>query len=248
MSRLRSAIRASFALAATVGWPTKQCEGFVVRSSTAALDSRSRGIHASRVSMSRPCGMEMKSDRAGFVREGVLSLAGVAGLLGVSSPATAAGWFSKDVVELENVPARTMIGKTQSIALKDAAPAITAMRIEAREHFAKTEGAKGGREVTRFTNNTLDGADITVGIEVTDARGSPAISDGFTASVFSPPGEYLRDDHNGKPGTLPWLTFMAQLAKEGYAFEEPLSLFEVYSGQGGQETVSMYAAVKKPAA
>lgn len=88
---------------------------------------------------------------------------------------------------------------------------------------------------------------IHQGLEVTDARNSPAVSDGFTASVFSPPGEYLRDDHDGKPGTLPWITFIAQLTKQGYAFKEPLSLFEVYSGQGGQETVSMYAAVTKPA-
>lgn len=85
------------------------------------------------------------------------------------------------------------------------------------------------------------------GLEVTDARNSPAVSDGFTASVFSAPGDYLRDDHDGKPGTLPWITFIAQLTKKGYTFKEPLSLFEVYSGQGGQETVSMYAAVTQPA-
>lgn len=66
-------------------------------------------------------------------------------------------------VELEKVPARTMIGKTQSIAWKNVAPAIAAMRTEAREHFANTEGAKSGREVTWFTNNTAEGADITVG-------------------------------------------------------------------------------------
>lgn len=39
---------------------------------------------------------------------------------------------------------------------------------------------------------------------------------------------------------------MAGLVKDGYKMKEPLSMFEVYSGQGGDETVSMYAAVAKP--
>lgn len=56
-----------------------------------------------------------------------------------------------------------MIGKTQSTTWKEVASVIAAMRTEAREHFANTDGAKGGREVTWFTNNTAEGADITVG-------------------------------------------------------------------------------------
>jgi len=83
-------------------------------------------------------------------------------------------------------------------------------------------------------------------VEVSDPKGSPAISDGFTANVVAPPGKYMRDDHNGKPGVAPWFTFMGRLTKEGYKFADEggsMSMFEVYSGTGGQETVSMYTTV-----
>lgn len=65
-------------------------------------------------------------------------------------------------VELEQVPARTVIGKTQMVTWKEAAPTIAAMRTDAREHFAKT-GAKGGRELASYINITADGADAVVG-------------------------------------------------------------------------------------
>lgn len=87
-----------------------------------------------------------------------------------------------------------------------------------------------------------------LGLEVADAKGSSAVSDGFTASVVSPPGTYLRDDHQGKPGVAPWFTFMGRLTKDGYKFvgeDGNISMFEVYSGQGGAETVTMYTAVVK---
>lgn len=57
---------------------------------------------------------------------------------------------------------RTVIGKTQTVTWKDLAPAITAMRAEAREHFAST-GAKGGRELSSFLNQTAEGTDVLVG-------------------------------------------------------------------------------------
>lgn len=87
------------------------------------------------------------------------------------------------------------------------------------------------------------------GLEVADAKGSPAISDGFTASVVSPPGTYMKDNHNGKPGFTPWIGFMARLTNDGYKFQDQdgkMSMFEVYSGQGGAESVTMYAAVVDP--
>lgn len=65
-------------------------------------------------------------------------------------------------VELEQVSARTVIGKTQAITWNEAAPTIAAMRADAREHFART-GAKGGRELTSYINVTADGADAVVG-------------------------------------------------------------------------------------
>lgn len=83
------------------------------------------------------------------------------------------------------------------------------------------------------------------GLEVDDAKGSPAISNDFVASTVAPPGEYLRDDHNGKPGVAPWVIFQARLTWDGYTLKQPISLFEVYSGQGGEETVSMYSSVLK---
>lgn len=65
-------------------------------------------------------------------------------------------------LELEQVPARTVIGKTQTITWKEAAPMIAAMRTDAREHFANT-GAKGGREMASYINQTPDGAEAIVG-------------------------------------------------------------------------------------
>ncbi|CAN0539578.1 unnamed protein product [Ectocarpus sp. 12 AP-2014] len=150
-------------------------------------------------------------------------------------------------MELEQVPPRTVIGKTQSTSWADVAPKIAAMRAEAREHFAQIPGAEGGRELTAFSNQNAESVDVTVGLEVSDAKGSPAISNGFTASVISPPGQYLRDDHDGKPGVTPWISFMARLAKDGYTMTEPLAMFEVYSGQGGEESVTMYTSVNGPA-
>lgn len=69
-------------------------------------------------------------------------------------------------MELEQVPLRTVIGKTQSsISWTDVAPKIAAMRAEAREHFAQTPGAEGGREVTTFSNEGPETVDVTVGKE-----------------------------------------------------------------------------------
>ncbi|CAM9253288.1 unnamed protein product [Ectocarpus fasciculatus] len=228
-----------------------QCHAFVVP--TLPMSGKGFGAVATpNGASSPPCAgrarMEMKScDRAGFIREGVLGGAAAIGVLGSSSPVSAAGFFTKDRMELEQVPTRTVVGKTQSISWADVAPKIAAMRAEAREHFAQTPGAEGGREFTTFSNQTPEGAEVTVGLEVSDAKGSPAVSNGFTASVISPPGQYLRDDHDGKPGMTPWISFMARLAKDGYTMEEPLAMFEVYSGQGGEESVTMYASVKGPA-
>lgn len=137
-----------------------------------------------------------------------------------------------------------MIGQTQSIKWSTVALSIAVMRTEARERFSKTE-AKGGREVTAFSNETPDGVDITVGLEVVDAKDCPALGEGFAATVISPPGDYLRDDHATAPGMVPWITFMARIPKAGYELSDPLSMFEVYTGTGGEEGVSMYASVKK---
>lgn len=89
-----------------------------------------------------------------------------------------------------------------------------------------------------------------LGLEVTDPKGSPAISDGFTASLISPPGTYMKDDHKGKPGVTPWIGFMARIKNDGYKLQDEngyLPMFEVYSGQGGDENVTMYTAVVNPA-
>lgn len=59
----------------------------------------------------------------------------------------------------------------------------------------------------------------------------------------------MKDDHSGKPGVAPWFGFMARLTKDGYKFQDQdggMSMFEVYSGQGGEENVTMYAAVVNP--
>ena len=88
------------------------------------------------------------------------------------------------------------------------------------------------------------------GLEVVETKGSPAISDGFTASLVAPPGTYMKDDHKGKPGMAPWISFMARLTNDGFKFESRdgyLPMFEVYSGQGGEENVTMYTAVVSPA-
>jgi len=72
---------------------------------------------------------------------------------------------------------------------------------------------------------------LCAGVEVSDPKGSPAISDGFTANVVAPPGKYMRDDHNGKPGVAPWFTFMGRLTKEGYKFADEggsMSMFEYH--------------------
>lgn len=147
-----------------------------------------------------------------------------------------------DQIELEQVPPRMMIGKSQSVMWSSVAPVVAALRVEARERFSKT-GAQGGREVTSFYNITHDGGDVMVGLEVDNAKTSPALGDGFAASVISPPGQYLRDDHANGAGVMPWMSFMARMTKEGYALGQPVSMFEVYSGTGGKEAVSMYAAV-----
>lgn len=60
----------------------------------------------------------------------------------------------------------------------------------------------------------------------------------------------MKDYHNGKPGVAPWIGFMTKAANDGYKFEDQdgkMSMFEVYSGQGGAETVEMFAAVVPPA-
>lgn len=121
------------------------------------------------------------------------------------------------------------------------------MRTEARERFAKT-GADGGREVTAFFNQTPEGADVSVGLEVatSTSKTSAALGEGFTATMISPPGLYLKDEHATEPGMLPWITFMARASKEGFALKEPLSMFEVYTGNGGKEGVTMYAAIDQP--
>ncbi|CAN0394553.1 unnamed protein product, partial [Ectocarpus sp. 13 AM-2016] len=94
---------------------------------------------------------------------GVLGGAAAIGVLGSSSPVSAAGLFTKDRMELEQVPPRTVIGKTQSTSWADVAPKIAAMRAEAREHFAQTPGAEGGRELTAFSNQNAESVDVTVG-------------------------------------------------------------------------------------
>lgn len=144
------------------------------------------------------------------------------------------------------MPSRIVIGQTRAIKWSNVAPAIADMRVEAREQFSKT-GAKGGREVAAFSKITQDGSDVTVGLEVANAKDSPALSNGFAATVIVPPGQYLRADHASGPGTsvAPWITFMTRIPKEGYALSQPLSLFEVYSGTGGEESMAMYAAVEK---
>eukprot|EP00903_Cladosiphon_okamuranus_P006652 g6495.t1 len=188
------------------------------------------------------------TSRGDFLREGALGVAGAFGVVGLSSPVSA-GFLGKDVIELEQVPPRTVIGKTEYVTWGEVAPVIARMRAEAREHFAAT-GVEGGHELTSFSNITPEGGDVLVGLEVDDAKGSPAISDGFTASLVSPPGTYMKDDHKGKPGMAPWIGFMARLTNDGYKFENQdgyLSMFEVYSGQGGKENVTMYTAVVNPA-
>lgn len=143
------------------------------------------------------------------------------------------------------MPSRIIIGKTQAIKWSTVSPSIGAMRTEARERFANT-GAKGGREVSTFSNLTPDGADVTVGLEVADAKGSPALGGGFAATALAPPGDYLRDDHASLPGMVEWMAFMARIPKQGYELSDSLSIFEVYTGTGGKEEgVSMYAAVNK---
>lgn len=83
-----------------------------------------------------------------------------------------------------------IIGQTRSIKWATVAPSIAAnMRTEARELFSKT-GAKGLHEVSTYSKVTADGADVTVGLEVTDTKSSPAIGDGFTVTVIAPPGRY----------------------------------------------------------
>lgn len=136
-----------------------------------------------------------------------------------------------------------IIGQTQTIRWATVAPTIVAMRAEARERFSKT-GAKGGREVSSYSKVTADGADVTVGLEVADTKASPAIGDGFTATVMAPPGKFLRSDHAAESSVATWMTFMARIPKSGYELSDSLSMFEVYTGTGGDEGVSMYAAVK----
>lgn len=147
-------------------------------------------------------------------------------------------------IEPVDVPRRMVIGKTQSTKWSNVAPVVGAMRTEAREHFAKA-GAKGGREVACYSNVSADGADVTVGLEVSDATGSSALGDGYAASAMTIPGQHLLYDHAGVPGVARWITFITRIPKMGYALKEPFTIFEVYSGAGGEESVAMYAAVKK---
>eukprot|EP00752_Nemacystus_decipiens_P009455 g8454.t1 len=185
------------------------------------------------------------TSRIDFVRKGALGVAGTFGLLGLSTPASA-GFFDKDLIEMEEVPARTVIGKTEYTAWKDVAPVIARMRADARQHFAAT-GVAGGRELSTFSGMTAEGVKVLVGLEVADAKGSPAISDGFKASLVTPPGKYMKDDHKGKPGVAPWFAFVARLTNDGYeVVNEDGSMFEVYSGQGGNEDVTMYTRVANP--
>lgn len=102
-------------------------------------------------------------------------------------------------------------------------------------------------KVSPFTRAGI--APLCLGLEVADAKGSPAVSDGFKASLVSPPGKYMKDDHKGKPGVAPWFSFMARLTNDGYKLMDEsgnLSMFEVYSGQGGDENVTMYTTVANP--
>lgn len=69
-------------------------------------------------------------------------------------------------IELEQVPTRTVIGKTQSVTWGEVAPVITKMRANARRHFTDT-GVQGGRELTSFFNQTAEGADVLVGEHAT---------------------------------------------------------------------------------
>lgn len=64
---------------------------------------------------------------------------------------------------MEEVPARTVIGKTEYATWKDVAPVIARMRTDARQHFAAT-GAKGGRELSSYSAITAEGADVLVGM------------------------------------------------------------------------------------
>lgn len=65
-------------------------------------------------------------------------------------------------IESEEVPIRTVIGKTETVTWAEVAPIIARMRGDARQHFAST-GAQGGRELTSFLNQTPEGADVLVG-------------------------------------------------------------------------------------
>lgn len=65
-------------------------------------------------------------------------------------------------IEMEEVPARTVIGKTEYATWKDVAPVIARMRTDARQHFAAT-GVKGGSELSSFSGITAEGADVLVG-------------------------------------------------------------------------------------
>lgn len=98
--------------------------------------------------------------------------------------------------------------------------------------------------MTAFNNSTAEGADITVGIEVADPKGSLAIGEGFASSEIAPPGQYLRDDPKGGGGTVAWIAFITRASKGGYELKQPLSLFEVYSfTEAGKEQVSLFVAV-----
>lgn len=65
-------------------------------------------------------------------------------------------------IELEEIPARTVIGKKEYVTWGEVAPVIARMRTDARQHFAAT-GAQGGRELTSFFDIKPDGADVLVG-------------------------------------------------------------------------------------
>lgn len=84
-------------------------------------------------------------------------------------------------------------------------------------------------------------------VETAEAQKSPALGDGFvaTGAVPSPGDWYLRDEHNAPPSFGAWIGLQAMANKAGYELTFLRGIFEIYSGTGGNEQVTMFVRTSK---
>lgn len=137
-----------------------------------------------------------------------------------------------------------MVGTGSFVEWSKAASVIAPIRADARAKLAKS-GAKLGKEILSFTNETAEGGDVFVGFEVTDATGSLSLPGGFSIREVSNADYFVRGDHGTSPDTAAWITFVTRVQREGFELFQPGSMYQVYSG-ADTEPVSMYIAVAGP--